>query len=480
MISLGDSFLLELEELSSYNDSPNHEQDLVLEITNDHDDLDTRVSTLHKTQRYIDTMQRVVVVEEEEEEESLDDKEEYKLILDCNKLLVDIDDEIVVLHGFIRDKYRLRFPDLESLVTQATDYARVAKRIGKETDLALVDLHDLLLKPSTVLAVKLIADSATAKEEPLFQEEVLHKKTMEACDLVIDLDSARNKIFGFLETKMRLIAPNLSEIVGCDVAAKLMGTAGGLSELVKMPACHIQLLGNKRKSLDGFSIASSSQSLRVGYLEETEIFQSTSSDGRLWLQAIKLLAGKSALAARIDAIKGDPSGSYGKAFAEEIRNKLLLSQGGALTCIARQVKPLPVPSLESSKKRRGGRRLRKRKERYAVTDMRKMANRVAFGVAPEESSLGDGLGQGYGMLGLKKRLRVSPSNLKLHAKKKLKESGTGATTTTTLTSSGFMTTTLSLPSSLTPQLSIGLAAAGTRTTTYFSKSAAFSNLNNKI
>ncbi|KAF5199467.1 U4/U6 small nuclear ribonucleoprotein Prp31-like protein, partial [Thalictrum thalictroides] len=35
---------------------------------------------------------------------------------------------------------------------------------------------------------------------------------------------------------------------------------------------------------------------------------------------------------------------------------------------------------------------------YAVTDMRKLANRMQFGV-PEESSLGDGLGEGYGMLG---------------------------------------------------------------------------------
>ncbi|KAM1073830.1 hypothetical protein ACFX2B_018644 [Malus domestica] len=64
------------------------------------------------------------------------------------------------------------------------------------------------------------------------------------------------------------------------------------------------------------------------------------------------------------------------------------------------------------------------KERYAITDMRKLANRIQFGI-PEESSLGDGLGEGYGMLGQagSGKLRVSMGQRKLAAKvaKKFKE-----------------------------------------------------------
>lgn len=41
---------------------------------------------------------------------------------------------------------------------------------------------------------------------------------------------------------------------------------------------------------------------------------------------------------------------------------------------AKQHKVLPVPDMEP-KKRRGGRRFRKMKERYGLTDMRKAANR---------------------------------------------------------------------------------------------------------
>ena len=72
---------------------------------------------------------------------------------------------------------------------------------------------------------------------------------------------------------MGYIAPNLSAIPGSVVAAKLMGIAGGLSSLPKMAACNVQVLGAKKKNLVGFSTVTSQ--FHVGYLEQTEIFQST-------------------------------------------------------------------------------------------------------------------------------------------------------------------------------------------------------------
>lgn len=41
------------------------------------------------------------------------------------------------------------------------------------------------------------------------------------------------------------------------------------------------------------------------------------------------------------------------------------------------VKPLPKP-IEQSRKKRGGKRVRKMKERYAMTEFRKNANRLNF------------------------------------------------------------------------------------------------------
>lgn len=38
---------------------------------------------------------------------------------------------------------------------------------------------------------------------------------------------------------MNMLAPNLSVIIGTTVAAKLLGVAGGLNALAKMPACNV-------------------------------------------------------------------------------------------------------------------------------------------------------------------------------------------------------------------------------------------------
>lgn len=40
---------------------------------------------------------------------------------------------------------------------------------------------------------------------------------------------------------MNILAPNLSAIVGTTTAAKLLGVAGGLSGLAKMPACNVHV-----------------------------------------------------------------------------------------------------------------------------------------------------------------------------------------------------------------------------------------------
>jgi hypothetical protein len=44
--------------------------------------------------------------------------------VDCNRLAVDIDNEQAVVHAFVRDKYRLKFPELESLVSCGPHHTR--------------------------------------------------------------------------------------------------------------------------------------------------------------------------------------------------------------------------------------------------------------------------------------------------------------------------------------------------------------------
>lgn len=80
------------------------------------------------------------------------------------------------------------------------------------------------------------------------------------------------------------------------------------------------------------------------------------------------------LAARVDACHESTDGRIGQMFREEIEKKLDKLQEPPPV---KFVKPLPKP-IDPGRKKRGGKRVRKMKERYAITEFRKHANRMNF------------------------------------------------------------------------------------------------------
>lgn len=95
-----------------------------------------------------------------------------------------------------------------------------------------------ILTPATVMVVSISA--STSQGEPLTPVEL--ERVLEACEMAQQLNDMKTEVFDFVESRMSLIAPNLSVLVGASVAAKLMGVAGGLTKLSKMPACNIQVI----------------------------------------------------------------------------------------------------------------------------------------------------------------------------------------------------------------------------------------------
>ncbi|EER44346.1 U4/U6 small nuclear ribonucleoprotein Prp31 [Histoplasma capsulatum H143] len=55
---------------------------------------------------------------------SIEENPEYHLLTEANSLSTSIDNEIILVHKFIRDHYSTRFPELETLITNPLDYAK--------------------------------------------------------------------------------------------------------------------------------------------------------------------------------------------------------------------------------------------------------------------------------------------------------------------------------------------------------------------
>uniref|UniRef100_A0A8C4GG97 U4/U6 small nuclear ribonucleoprotein Prp31 n=1 Tax=Dicentrarchus labrax TaxID=13489 RepID=A0A8C4GG97_DICLA len=292
---------------------------------------------------------------------------EYRLIVAANNLTVEIDNELNIIHKFTRDKYSKRFPELESLVPDSLDYIRTVKELGN--NLEKCKTNETLQQILTNATIMVVSVTASTTQGSLLSEEEL-KQLEEACDMALELNQSKHRIYEYVESRMSFIAPNLSIIVGASTAAKIMGIAGGLTNLSKMPACNLMLLGAQRRTLSGFS--STSLLPHTGFIYHCDVVQTLPPDLRR--KAARLVSAKCTLASRVDSFHESSDGKVGYDLKEEIERKFDKWQEPPPV---KQVKPLPAP-LDGQRKKRGGRRYRKMKERLGLTEIRKHANRMTF------------------------------------------------------------------------------------------------------
>ncbi|KAJ7086731.1 hypothetical protein C8R44DRAFT_36010 [Mycena epipterygia] len=310
---------------------------------------------------------------------------EYALIVQANNLSVDVDNEILVVHKFIRDHYAPKFPELEQLVVDPAQYIRSVRVLANEEDPTKVDLTGIL--PAAII-MSVVVTATTTSGKQLTDGE--WSAVQRACDLADRLEEARKKIFMYVSSRMNMLAPNLSAIVGTTTAAKLLGVAGGLGALAKMPSCNVHLLGAQRKITAGFSTAT--QRRHTGFIFQSELVSQTPPEYQLKVQ--RTVGAKAVLAARMDLERQRRDGSYGESLRDKIDKHI---DRLAAPPPSKVTKALPIPG-DGPKKRRGGKRARKAKEAYAQTELRKLQNRMVFGEAEEEVGAFDQT-KGMGMIG---------------------------------------------------------------------------------
>ncbi|KAK3995428.1 hypothetical protein QBC44DRAFT_25818 [Cladorrhinum sp. PSN332] len=364
---------------------------------------------------------------------NVEDHPEYNLLTQSNSLSTQIDNEIVLVHKFIRDHYSVRFPELETLITNPVEYAKAVailgngpmdsegiKRLQTSTDNPLgVTLKDVLDGPSLMIVT---VEATTSKGQPMLEDQL--QRVVQACEMVINLDKAKKTLTEYVQSRMRIFAPNLTELIGSLTAAQLLNQAGGLAGLCKAPACNLPAWGSKKQNSS--ALATNVGIRQQGFIYQSEIIRKIPMD--LKKQAIKMFANKIAMCARTDCFHQSRDGSEGARLQAECFDRLDKlqtkpnSKGG---------RALPAPDDKPSRKR-GGRRARKAKEATAMTELRKAQNRMAFG--KEEKEVGYGIGdstKGMGMIGQSDdgRLRATKIDQRTRAKLSAKSKGWGGAST---------------------------------------------------
>ncbi len=118
---------------------------------------------------------------------------------------------------------------------------------------------------------------------------------------VADLADERDDLRMFVEQQAPTVAPNLSDLAGAVLAARLIAVAGGLESLAKMPGGTVQVLGAENALFAHLRGRASSPKHGIIYTHE---YVRTAPHGERG-SAARTLSGKLVIAARIDHYSGE-------------------------------------------------------------------------------------------------------------------------------------------------------------------------------
>jgi nucleolar protein 56 len=239
------------------------------------------------------------------------------VIAQAIQTLDDLDRTVNLFMGRLREWYGIHFPELDRLIEKHETYARLVMNLGYKDNFSFEALEKEGLPKERAENTAEVAEKsmgADMEEQDMAEIQALSKNVLELYDLRKGMES-------FVDRTMEEVAPNTRAVAGALLGARLIAIAGSLQNLAMKPASTIQVLGAEKALF---------RSLKTGARPPKHglIFQHTLlHDAKRWQRGkiARVLAGKLAIAARIDAFGGKYAGKALKADIDkrlaEIREK---------------------------------------------------------------------------------------------------------------------------------------------------------------
>ena len=120
---------------------------------------------------------------------------------------------------------------------------------------------------------------------------------------ILHLFSYREELEKYIRNRMMTVAPNLCQVVGEIVAAKLIARAGSLVNLAKCSGSTLQIIGSEKALFK--ALKSKGNTPKFGIIFQTKILQS--SEGKSKGKMARAVASKAALCVRYDVLGGKGS-----------------------------------------------------------------------------------------------------------------------------------------------------------------------------
>jgi nucleolar protein 56 len=158
-------------------------------------------------------------------------QEEDKLLIQAVNSIDDIDDSIAKLVERMRDWYTIYFPEMDTISSNDTYIKLIATCQDREE---IMRIH-----PESFDGEISYSAGADIEEADL----VMVKSFAES---IYSLQNSRKDLEKYIDAKMEEIAPNLRDLLGPTLGAKLIAHIGSIKRLATYPASTIQIMGAEK------------------------------------------------------------------------------------------------------------------------------------------------------------------------------------------------------------------------------------------
>lgn len=215
------------------------------------------------------------------------------MIIQSIALLDDLDKELNNYMMRLREWYGWHFPEISKIVTDNLIYSKTVRAIGMRHNASTTDLSGILPE-ELEKEVKQAAEISMGTE--INDEDQSNIQSL--AQQIIDLSTYRETLSEYLKNRMQAIAPNLTQMVGELVGARLISHAGSLINLAKFPASTVQILGAEKALFK--AIRTKKNTPKYGLLYQASFVGSAAT--KIKGKISRALAAKCALCIRCDAL----------------------------------------------------------------------------------------------------------------------------------------------------------------------------------
>ena len=197
--------------------------------------------------------------------------------------------------------YGLHFPELTQMIQDNIALCKIIAEIGGRDAYTKENLAGRGFTDKKVEAI--ISARDRSKGGTISEGDLGRVRSLAA--LAIQLGSLRDGLNGYVESQMKKVAPNVAEIAGATIGARLMAKAGGLDRLAILPASTIQILGAEKALFR--ALRTGARPPKHGILFQHQAVHTAPK----WQRGkiARTLANKIAIAARVDYYRGSEDAS---------------------------------------------------------------------------------------------------------------------------------------------------------------------------